>query len=229
MKENKEKISLPAKIRNIFGKKVKKLRKEGLIPATVYGVNFKSKSISVNKKEFIKVYRLAKETKIINLQIEKEEIPVLIKNIQIHPITNEIIHVDFRKIDLTKTLITEVPIKLTGTSEAVNQKGGVLLVHSHTIVVEALPQDLPQNIEIDISILKEIGQEIKVSDLPKSEKYKIKTPSDKVLVSITAHKEEKTTPDTSTITPEITKETKTDQKENQQVNTSENSKPKDAK
>lgn len=209
--KNEEKINLSANIRNIFGKKSKKLRKQGLIPANIYGSDFKSQAISINNKDFLKVYRLAKETKIIYLNIEKKELPVLIKNIQRHPITDEIIHVDFRKIDLKKKIETEVPIKIIGQSEAVNQKGGVLLTQSQSVLIEALPEDIPQQIEVDISVLKEIGQDIKVADLPKSEKYQIKTPSEKVLISVVAHKEESVAPETTAVQPEVISEEKTEE------------------
>ncbi|GAB4218876.1 MAG: hypothetical protein Fur009_2210 [Candidatus Microgenomates bacterium] len=209
--KNHEKITLSAQIRNLIGKKAKKLRKQGLIPANIFGTDFKSQSISVNKKDFFKVYKIAKETGIVYLKLEKQELPVLIKNIQKHPLTGEVIHVDFRKIDLKKKIETEVPIKTIGESEAVNQKGGVLLVQSDLIIIEALPEDIPQEIEIDISILKEIGQDIKVADLPKSDKYTIKTQSDKVLVSIVAHKEESVAPETTTVVPEVITEEKTEE------------------
>lgn len=209
--KTEEKIKLSADIRNLVGKKAKKLRKQGLILGNIYGPDFKSKSITVNYKDFFKVYRIAKETKIIYLNIDKEEIPVLIKNIQTHPITNKVLHVDFRKVDLKKKIETEVPIKIVGQSEAVNQKGGVLLTQSQSILIEALPENIPQEIEVDISVLKEIGQDIKVSDLAKSEKYEIKSPQDKVIVSVIAHKEESVAPETTATTPEVITETKTEE------------------
>ncbi len=187
--------------RNIFGKKLKKLRKEGMIPANIYGPNFKSTAIVVGAKDFLKTYKITKKTGIIYLKYEKEEIPVLIKNIQRHPIEDIILHIDFRKIDLKQKIQTEVPIKIIGKSEAVVQKGGVLLTQSSKLLIEALPQDIPQSIEIDISSLKEIGQEIKVSDLPKSSKYEIKDGPEKVIISIIAHKEEKITPETTAAPP----------------------------
>lgn len=225
MKKNEEKISLIANIRTLTGKKVKKLRKQGLIPANIYGQDFKSQAISVNTKDFFKVYRLAKETKIIYLSIDKKEIPVLIKNIQKHPVTDQIIHVDFRKIDLKKKIETEVPIKTIGVSEAVSQKGGILLIQSQSVIIEALPENIPQEIEVDISVLKEIGQDIKVADLPKSEKYQIKSPAEKVLVTVIAHKEESVAPETTTVQPEVITEAKTEETQTKEEVSSTNKKP----
>ncbi|MCX7956144.1 MAG: 50S ribosomal protein L25 [Patescibacteria group bacterium] len=218
-KTNK-KIKLSANIRNLKGKKTKKLRKQGIIPANIYGSDFKSLSISVNLKDFFKVYKTSKETGIVYLEVDKKEIPVLIKNVQKHPITDQIIHIDFRKIDLKKKLETEVPIKIVGQSEAVNQKGGVLLIQSNSIKIEAFPEDIPQEIEIDITKLKEIGQEIKISDLQKSEKYEFKDESNKIIVSIIEHKEQDTKPETSTVTPEVISEKKAEEKKEE--NNSEN-------
>ena len=205
--QKQEKTKLSAQIRTLTGKKAKKLRKQGLIPANIYGPEFKSTSISINFREFLNTYKIAKETGIVYLQLEKDEIPVLIKHIQKHPISDQILHVDFRKIDLKKKIETEVPVKVVGTSEAVSQKGGVLLNQSEFLLVEALPEDIPQEIEVDISSIKDIGQEIKVADLKKSDKYMIKTSPDKVVVSVIAHKEESVTPETTAAQPEvITKE-----------------------
>lgn len=202
------KIILEVKPREVFGKKLRKLRIEGLIPANVYGPEFKSRSITISFNDFIKTYKVAKETGVVHLTLGKEEIPVLIKNLQRHPVTEKILHVDFRKIDLAKKVTTEVPVKVIGASEAVSVKGGVLLTLSETLEVEALPSDIPHEIEVDIAKITEIGQEIKVGDLPKSAKYEIKTPADKVIVSVVAHKEESITPETTAVAPEVITEAK---------------------
>jgi len=198
-----DKLTLSTTARIVFGKKLNKIRKEGFIPANIYGPEFKSQAISVNFKDFLKSYKTAKETAVIYLNLDKNEIPVLIKHVQRHPVGDQILHIDFRKIDLKQKIKASVPVKVIGTSEAVNQKGGVLLTQAVTLTVEALPQDLPQNIEIDITKLKEIGQEFKVEDLVKSEKYSIQEPVEKVIVSIVAHKEESITPETTVAAPEV--------------------------
>lgn len=198
-----DKLSLTVSTRKVFGKKLKALRKQGVIAANVFGQDFKSQAVSVNFKDFIKTYKVAKETGLVYLQLEQKEIPVLIQHLQHHPVTDHILHVDFRKVDLTKKIETEVPIKITGTSEAVTQKGGVLLTQSNALKVEARPEDLPSQIEIDISGLKDLNQEIKVNTLPKNTKYVINEPADKIIVSVVEHKEEAVIPETTTVAPEI--------------------------
>jgi len=196
-KTTSDKLTLEVKNRELTGKKAKKLRKEGLVLANIYGPEFKSQSVSVDSKAFAKTYRTARETAVVYLKLNKDEVPVLIKNVQKHPVTDMILHVDFRKIDLKKKIQTEVPIKVVGASEAVSQKAGVLLIQSKTVLVEALPQNIPSHIEVDINIIKDIGQEIKVGDLKKSNQYEIKTSLEKVVVSVVEHKEESVTPDTT--------------------------------
>ncbi len=183
-------VTLPVTERTVFGKKVKKMRREGSLPANVFGTDFKSQAITVKYPEFTHVYKIVHETGIVYLKLGEKEIPALVKHIQRHPLDSSVLHVDFRKIDLTKKIVTEVPVALVGVSEAVAQKGGVLLTQSAHLEVEALPQDIPASIEVDISVIKELGEDIKVSALPKSGKYTVTTDPEKVIVSVTAHKEE---------------------------------------
>jgi large subunit ribosomal protein L25 len=198
-----EKVSLKVELRTVFGKKLNKIRKQGLVPGNIYGPDFKSKSISIIYRDLVKTYKIVGETGVIYLILDKEKIPVLIKSIQKHPLSSSLLHIDFRKIDLTKKIETDVPVKTIGISEAVSQKGGVLLVQSDTVLVEALPEDIPSHIEVDVTAIKEIGQEIKVADLKKSDKYEIKTPPEKVVVAVIAHKEESIVPETAVAAPEI--------------------------
>ena len=194
-KRDNKKNLLSAHIRKELGKKAKKLRKVGFIPANIFGRNFKSKAISIAFRDFAKIYRAVKETGVIYIELEKQEIPVLISHIQRHPVSNQILHVDFKKVDLSQATEVEVPIKITGSSSAISEKGGVLLTHLNSILVSALPNNIPKEIEIDISVLKEIGDEIKVSDLKKSSSFKIITPPEKTIVAVIDHKKE-TTPET---------------------------------
>lgn len=197
------KVSLKVEPRQIFGKKLNKIRRSGLVPGNIYGPDFKSQSVSVLYKDLVKTYKKVGETGVVYLALDKENIPVLIKTIQKHPVSGSLLHIDFRKIDLSKKIETAVPIKTSGVSEAVSQKAGVLLILSDTLLVEALPEDIPSHIEVDISVIKEIGQEIKVVDLKKSDKYQVKTPGEKVVVSVIAHKEESIVPETAVAAPEI--------------------------
>lgn len=207
--KKEEKLILEATVREVFGKKLRKLRYTGVIPANIFGPEYKSTAVSVNTKDFLKVYRIAKETGIVFIKLGQEEVPTLIKTVQKHPVTDLILHIDLRKINLSQKITTEVPVKVVGSSEAVSQKAGVLLTQMNKLLVEALPQDIPQFIEVDITTIKDIGQEIKVADLKKSEKYQVKDETNKVVVSVVAHKEESITPETAVAAPEVITEKKT--------------------
>lgn len=196
--EKKEtEVKLEVQARTVLGKKVRKLRRDGLLPGNVFGSDFKSTAITVKYADFAHVYKIVHETGIVYLNLDNKDIPVLVQHIQRHPIDSSALHVDFRKIDLTKKIETEVPVRIVGTSDAVAHKGGVLLTQTNHLTVEALPQDFPAAIEVDVASLKELGTDIKVKDLPKNAAYTVTTDPEKVIVSVTAHKEESTVAETT--------------------------------
>ena len=198
-----KKTVLDAKLRTVFGKKNKNLRKEGLLPANIYGTKFESQAISVNYIEFKRMFRVVGETGIVYIKTEKDEIPTLITSIQRDPLEGLVLHADFRKVDLTIKIEAVVPLTFVGIAPAANA-GGVVLTQTDKVTVEALPQDIPNHIEIDLSVLKEIGAEIKVSDIPVHAGYTITTEATKVLVSVVAHKEESVIAETTAAaTPEV--------------------------
>ncbi len=202
-KTSQEKTVLTAEMRTITGKKVNALRKQGMVPANVFGPNFDSKSITVTLKDFTAAYKVAHETGIVYVNVDKDSIPTLIKDIQKHPVTGFILHVDFRKIDLTQKIVTTVPVHFEGDSVAVNQLNGVLITQNDHLDIEALPEKIPAHIEVDISALKEIGDEITVKDIKANPDYVIITDPETVVVSVTAHKEESVVPETTTTAPEV--------------------------
>ncbi len=161
-------MELSAKKREITGKNNKILRDQGLIPAVLYGPNFASSHISVNLKDFLRLYKKAGESTIIDLNIEGEKEPfkVLIKDKQVDPVSDTIIHVDFYKANLAEKVSVAIPIKIIGESPVVKSAQGIILTLLNEITVEALPLDLPHELIIDISSLSEIGQVVSVKDLP---------------------------------------------------------------
>jgi len=201
--EKQDKIFLTVEKRTILGRKSKKMRFEGILPGNVFGTSFKSLSVSCNQREFLRVYKSVKNTGVVYLKVDTEELPVLISSVQRHPVSDQFLHVDFRKIDLTQKVTTQVPVQIIGSSIAVTQKGGVLLTQTELVMVEALPQNIPQHMVVDISTITEIGTEITVGNLPKSDKYLVKDDPKKVIVSVVAHKEESITPETTTAAPEV--------------------------
>ena len=157
--------NLTAKSRKTLGRKVKKLRREGLLPANLYGKKIKSLALELPAAEFLKVYKQEGETGLIDLKINSQTHPVLVHNLQIHPVTDEPLHVDFRQVSLTEKTTADVPIEIRGDAPAVEQKKGILIQPLNEIEVEALPADLPDQILVDVSKLDEVGQSISVADL----------------------------------------------------------------
>ncbi|OGK21712.1 hypothetical protein A3C23_00055 [Candidatus Roizmanbacteria bacterium RIFCSPHIGHO2_02_FULL_37_13b] len=208
MSKKEHEFELSVAKREIFGKKLNKIRKSGLIPANIYGEGFKSQAVSINQIAFHKTFKKAKETQVVYLKIDnsKDNIPVLIHNVQHHPIDNKVIHIDFRKVDLQKKIETEVPVKFIGESEAVSQKKGVFQTISDTLLVEALPDKIPSQIEVDISNLKEVNDQIQVKSLKISTDYVFKEDPEKTIVRITEHKEEEIAPQTEAPTTEVTEQ-----------------------
>lgn len=163
--ESMKKYSITVEKRTIAGRKVKQLRSQGIVPANIYGKKEQSVAVQTDRKEFEKVFSQAGETGIIELHIGSEVKPVLIQNIQIHPVTRHILHTDFRQVDLKEKIHAKIPLELIGQSPAVAQNTGVLLELLNEIEVEALPTELPEKISVDISGLVEVDQNIKVGSL----------------------------------------------------------------
>jgi large subunit ribosomal protein L25 len=182
---------LKARKRKILGKKVKKLRKMNLIPAVVYGHNISSLPIEVEKKEFEKVFKSAGESTIIDLKIDDEKpIKVLIHDVSYHPLTDEIIHVDFYQIKEKEKVTVDVNLKFINESPAVKEKGGVLIHHLTKIKIECLPKDLVHEIEVDLSKLSEIDSLIRIKDLKIPPNIKVLENPEDVVASVSLPKAE---------------------------------------
>lgn len=160
-----KKIVLKVEERKTLGKKVKKLRKEGLLPANVYGKGVKSLSVQVADKEFEKTFKEAGETSLVELQVDGQVRPVLIHNVQYDPLSHKVLHADFYQVNLKEKVKTMVPLEFVGTPAAVTNKVGILLTPLAEIEVEALPADLPENIEVNVESLANIDEQITVGDI----------------------------------------------------------------
>lgn len=196
-----EKITLNALSRDVFGKKLGALRKEDKVPANIFGKEFPSTAVSVEKKDFIRVFHLAGETQVVYLQLDKTEIPVVISDMHLNPVSDDIMHVDFRKVNLLIKTEAEVPVILIGEAEAVAHKKGDLVTLMDTLTVEALPADMPSEIEIDVTSLAEVDDAIRVSDVKLAGNLEIKHDPEEVIAKISEHKEEDLEPATADETP----------------------------
>ncbi len=160
-----EQVPLEAQKRNILGRKVKNLRKSGLIPAHVFGHGIETEHIQLKAADFAKVFEKVGETGIIDLALGSAKKPVMVKGIQIHPVTDLILHIDFYQVNLSEKVKVNVPLEISGEAPAVEKKLGLLLTPVTEIEVEALPTDIPESIEVDVTNLAAVGDELKVKDL----------------------------------------------------------------
>lgn len=178
-------LELKAEKRQILGRKVKGLRKQGKIPAHVFGKGLKTVHVSVEGANFTKVYDQVGETGLVNLKVDSEIRPVLIRSIQNHPVTDLPLHIDFYQVNLKEKVKVNVPLEFVGESLVVEKKEGLLLTPLSEVEVEALPTDLPEAIKVDIAKLEHLDDTIHVKDLKVDRaKVEILTDPEEVVANI---------------------------------------------
>jgi len=180
-------IDLKVKTREKKGKEqAKKLRKDGIIPAVVYGAKGEALPLEVSLKDLNALLKTTKgENVIINLNIDEgrtESKKTLIREVQKDPVWDNILHVDFQHISLTERIVVKVPIRLVGISTGVKDEGGILEHILRELEIECLPTEIPEHIEVDVTELG-IGDAIHVKDL-KLEKVQVLTESDRSIVTV---------------------------------------------
>lgn len=175
---------LEAKIREVTGKKVKKLRKDGLLPVSVYGKSVKSQALSVPLKDFVLVYGKVGETGLVELKFDGKSAHTLVAHVQTHPLTRSPLHVEFRAVNLKEKIKANVPLELIGESPAVANNVGVLLQTLNEVEVEALPTDLPEKIEVDVNSLDEVDKQVTVGGLKVPEGVEIVTAKEEIVVKV---------------------------------------------
>ena len=178
-----KRFALSAEPRKITGKKVKKLRREGILPANVYGKDIKSQSLQLPYADFIKVFDEAGETGVVDLKVGADTIPVLIHNLHTD-FRNKPLHADFFKVNLKEKVTAMVPVEVVGEPKAVTEKIGLLMAITSEIEVEALPTELPEKIEVNVEPLTNIDDQITVADLKAPEGVEILTDANLVVVKI---------------------------------------------
>lgn len=185
-------ITLKAERRSLIGRKVKKLRREGILPANLYGKKIKSSPLQVKLEDFLKVYKELGETGVVDLVIDGEKKPVLIHNVQFDPVSDTPLHVDFLKVDLKEKVQARIPVLLVGKSPAEEKGLGTVVLYIDEIEVEALPADLPDKFEIDLSKLDAVDQIVTIKDVVSdSSKVQVKADPEQILVKVEPVKEVK--------------------------------------
>jgi len=179
------KIELNAQLRTVIGSKVKQIRDSGFIPAVLYGKSQDSLSIQVSGKDFNKTFREAGESTLVYVNIDNQTYPTIIHDIARHPASNAVIHADFYKVNLADKIKTKVPVAFIGKSQAVTD-GGILIRNVNEVEVEALPQDLPHEINFDISALVAFGDQILLKDAKLEGKVEVLGHADEIVATVQA-------------------------------------------
>ena len=166
------------------------LRTNGNIPAIFYGKKQASTPITVSKSQFKKVWREAGETSIVTLEGKDVDVQALIYEVELDPVTEQPIHVDFYAFDKDQILEIKIPVTFIGISPAVRDLGGVLIKVMHEIEIKALPKDLPHGLTVDISSLTTMDSVIKAKEITLPAGVTLKDSPEDVVASITKIEEE---------------------------------------
>ncbi|MDB4940353.1 MAG: ribosomal rRNA E-loop binding protein Ctc/L25/TL5, large subunit ribosomal protein [Candidatus Doudnabacteria bacterium] len=177
-----EKIELQAVARPTYS--VEKLRKEGSIPAIIYGHGKATEHLALSYSLFDKAFRKAGESTLVNLVIEGKAKNVIIQDVQRHYLTGKYIHADFYEVSMTEKLKATVQLEFIGVSNAVKANGGTLVTVLQEVEVECLPADLPHNFVVDISVLNTFEDSIHVKDLKVDSKVEILTDHEEMVAKV---------------------------------------------
>ncbi len=160
-------IELAVELREVLGKKVKRLRHDGITPANIYGRGIDSMAVQVPTRELAQTIRVAGRNTLLQVHVhgERRARPVFVHHVQRDPIKDYLLHVDFYQVSLKEKIHIDVPVVVVGEAPAVGVYHGILLQNLNAVTVECLPTDVPSQIEVDVSGLEEIDDAIHVTDL----------------------------------------------------------------
>lgn len=181
-----EKIVLKAEPRTVIGKQVKALRRQGKLPAVIYGHGFTSMAIMLDYRTTTRSLFSVSSSQLLSVEVEGQPHTVLVRERQFHPITGATLHIDFQEVSMTERLRATVRLVLEGDAPAVKTYSGVIVTGQEVVEVECLPGDLPERIMVDLRVLKEIGDAIYVRDLPIAPEVEVFTGGDEMVVLVTA-------------------------------------------
>ena len=182
-----EKLNLDVTNRTITGKKVKTLRNQGIIPMNMFVYGIDSKELQCELSQLNKVLPVAGTNIPITINIDgetKSENICFVRDLQWDPISDKLLHVDLYRVDSARTVTIEVPITLSGTSNAIVNMGGTLIQPLSSVTVQGLPLDIPTEFVIDITILDGFEKSILISDIEVAESITLMNPEDQMLARV---------------------------------------------
>jgi large subunit ribosomal protein L25 len=184
MSTTQQKIELNAQIRTAIGGRLNSLRKSGFMPAVLYGKNQQPIPLQIDIKNFNKIFKKVGESTLIYLNIDGKLYPTLIHDIAKDPIKGNILHADFYKVNLDQKVKSKIPVVFIGESPAVHNLGGIFVRNVNELEVEGFPQDLTHEIKIDISSLKNFGDQILVKDINLGDNIKIEANPETIIATV---------------------------------------------
>ncbi|MBI2624404.1 50S ribosomal protein L25 [Candidatus Parcubacteria bacterium] len=199
-------IQLSAAQRTILGKKVRTLRKQGQVPAVVYGHGAPTIALVVDSRELSRVYREAGESSLVELSVDGlSPKNVLIHDVSRDPLTSEFVHIDFYEVKMDEKLTAKVSLTFVGEAPATKGLGGTLVKNIHEVEVEALPKDLPHNLTVDVSKLATFEDRIIVQDVVLPPGVKVLADANEIvaLVAPPRIEEEVVPPPTETLAEQV--------------------------
>jgi large subunit ribosomal protein L25 len=208
-----EKVVLKATKRTVTGKQVSQLRRAGQLPGVIYGHNIKPTAISLEAHSAgIAIPRLTSSS-IVNIELDGKLIPALVREKQKNYIKGTLTHVDFQAISLTEKIRTEVSIQFSGLAPAIKEFNAIIVHSMSELEVEALPNDLPERIEVDLSGLAKIGDAIYVQDLSLPAAVTVLSDPDEIVAVATATREEIVEEVAEVAEPEVIEKGKNEEEE----------------
>lgn len=168
-----DQVVLKAEKRDVVGKQVKALRRAGKLPAVIYGRHTDPINVSLDAHSASLVLGRLTSSSLVTIDLDGKEYPALVREKQRDYIKNRLLHVDFLTVSLTETLRASVAVNLVGVSAAVKDYNAVLVTNLQSLEVECLPADLPERIDVDISVLARPGEGIRVRDVKVSDKVRL--------------------------------------------------------
>jgi large subunit ribosomal protein L25 len=181
-----EEVVLKAQKRDVIGKQVKALRRAGRLPAILYGRSITPIAVTFDYKETSRILPYVTSSQLVVIELEGEQHRALVREKQLHPVLGSLLHIDFNVVSMTEKLRAAVSIHLVGESPAVKDYDGIIVTALEELEVECLPKYLPERIDVDIAVLKQIGDVIHVRDILLAEEIEVLTDPGEMIVLVTA-------------------------------------------
>jgi large subunit ribosomal protein L25 len=181
-----EKVVINAQPRDVIGKQVRALRRAGLLPAVIYGHNITPIPLSLNFHDSSMLLPKISSSQLVVVDVDGKLHTVLVRERQRHPVTGDLLHIDFQEVSLTEKLRVKVGLQFKGEAPAVKMFDGIVVTSLEVLEVECLPSDLVNYLEVDLSVLGQIGDAIYVRDIPLPPKVQVMGDLDEVVVIVTA-------------------------------------------